>query len=80
MKQENEELRTRCKELIEQGISLADAIGNSMEPSLEQLALKNERYDPPKSFADLKSSHHPMVSTANTLKQVPGIPEYALRK
>jgi hypothetical protein len=27
MKSENEELRTRCKELIEQGISLADAIG-----------------------------------------------------
>jgi hypothetical protein len=28
MKSENEELRSRCKELIEQGISLADAIGN----------------------------------------------------
>lgn len=30
LKSENEELRSRCKELIEQGISLADAIG-SME-------------------------------------------------
>jgi len=28
MKQENEELRDRCKELIEQGIHLAEAIGD----------------------------------------------------
>lgn len=34
MKQENEELRSRCKELIDQGINLAEAIGDYQNKSI----------------------------------------------
>ncbi len=38
MKQENEELRDRCKELINQGIELAEAVSKSEHNNKQQIS------------------------------------------
>jgi hypothetical protein len=81
LKSENEELRGRCKELIEQGISLADAIGNMENTNDQHLGQKtnhlNNSYgtDDNQLHSSIKmgrepksqSAARPMVSTANTV-------------
>jgi hypothetical protein len=68
MKSENEELRARCKELIEQGINLADAVATV--ESYESQTTQNYAKMP--LSAGLGSmATRPMVSTANTFNNYP---------
>jgi hypothetical protein len=71
LKYENDELRTRCKELIDQGISLADAIGNMDHQEISALGSSkkynnNANTNVPDSAGMGSHAARPFVSTSYT--------------
>ena len=70
MKGENEELRSRCKELIEQGINLSDAIGSMDHQEISNLG-GSQKINMPGSAGIGSMGARPMVSTSNTFNNNP---------